>query len=304
MKIIWMQLCLMQNSHLLAILSPMQTIARDFSLSFVITATLIFLTPEEYLIPLFIVFGQGHFILMYLYQFRAGKIGARYIRSYIFFSALLLGFLLFYPNAHMRDIFLLLSAIAFGLHFFFDELFMREITHSQVHTLFGFGFSIQYIAVSYTLVFGLPQVPWSAIAVLTAISWALALPLLCKRIFSHSFILSEIFLYGLLGFFSIALFVQIHISAGQILAFTVLFHYIRWYLFYASRLHSTEANTKLRKYIIDTVLINTLMLVGFIFYFFASIPVLSILFSETYFYLWTILHVIFSLSFFHKIKSP
>jgi len=275
---------------------------RDFSLSLLFVSALVFLLPEKYLTPLFIVFGQGHFILMYLYQFRAKKIGIRYIRYYILISTVLLTFLLVYPTTHMRDIFLLMSAVVFGLHFFFDELFVHNLLVTKEHILIGIGFGIQYVLVSYALIFGQDAISLSVSLPLIVLSWTLAAPLLATSFTAKKLSISELFLLVIVAIFTSVIFIPVPISAVQVLAFTVLFHYARWYLFYATRLRVHATSQRMRQYFKDTLIVNACVVAAYALFVLIPIKELGIFFSDTFFYFWTILHVIFSLSYFSNKK--
>lgn len=285
-----------------AILLAMTVDTRDFVLSVGLTAALILFVPEVYLVPLFIVLGQGHFALSYLYQYRAGKVGTRYLVSYIGLSILLLAFILTATAQQAHTWTLLLASVVFGLHFFFDELFMHDDTYTVEQKLFGAGFGIQYVLVASTSVFGLWESIWSTALPFLIVSWALVIPLVITSVRNRRYGVGEIFLLALLAFFSVALFIPIHLSILQILAFTILFHYVRWYLFYAEKLRKAQSPERMRRYIIDSLIVNAVIIVAYMLYRFGFADPLVIVFSETFFYFWTILHVVFSLSFFHHIR--
>lgn len=246
------------------------------------------LSPYEVTLA-FVVLGQGHFLLTYLYQWRAGKIGITYLSLYVLaLIALYLGFA-YIPDPLSWSY--LIAGTIFSIHFFVDEMFINKFTLSLEQKLMGFGFFTVYAGLLVDAVYS-----FEAPLLISAIALVACMPLAVQRIRERSIGAIEMFFLGTTLVLAGILYSRASIHASSILGFTVLFHYVRWYLFYFFRFKDEEGRPRFSRYVTDVIAVNAIVGVLFVGYMYRDeLNVLQYLFKPEYFFAWTILHVLFSI---------
>ncbi|MBL7045671.1 MAG: hypothetical protein ISR99_01405 [Parcubacteria group bacterium] len=249
----------------------------------------VILAPHN-IITLFIVLGQAHFIISYIYQWRAGKIGVKFVLLY----AAALGFLwaLILSAPQKESLFLVMAGIIFAIHFFVDELYVAHTKFTLERSLVGVGFVLLYSALlfkdGYAIDFGF---------FLPLLALFLSLPFIVKAIQRKELNASEMLILTSSAVLVMVNLMDVKISIEAMLGFIVLFHYARWYIFYTFR--SIEVSKgQLKKYVFNILVVNTLVIGAYFLYTYtSSAPVLVYMFDQTYFFAWTILHILFSANF-------
>lgn len=246
-----------------------------------------FLTPAG-IMSTFIVLGQGHFLLAYLYQWRAGKIGWRYGALYaIAFSVLLIAYQ-FIPEPKLWTF--LIAGSIFSVHFFVDEYFLAKIAWSIERILLGVVFVGLYGALLLRALYFI-EIPDAA----PIIALLLLVPLVAQSIRERSLQLVDV-VFMLAASVLVVLLVQPYvISLHAALGCTILAHYVRWYLHFYGRLKTNSDQARLKKYLIDVVVVNVLVVALFGVYVLYRDSLLRYAFEPTFFFIWTILHVLFSI---------
>lgn len=236
----------------------------------------------------FIVMGQGHFILAYLYQWRAGKIGWRYGALYVLaFSTLLLAYQ-FIPEPKLWTF--LVAGSIFAIHFFVDEYFLAKLSLTTERVLLGVAFIGLYSALLMHALYGI-QVPY----VVAIVALLLLLPVAVQAVYARTLTLRDAaFILGSLGL--VFLLIQEYvITLYAALGFTILAHYLRWYVHFYARLQAHPDQSRLRRYLIDVAVVNVIVILLFLLYNVFPESAVRYAFEPTFFFIWTILHVLFSI---------
>ena len=103
----------------------------DLIISAFVSATIIFFTPSKYLTYSYTALGQAHFLLAYLYQFRAGKYNTS--SSILYLIALVI---ITYASFTYSKYFVMLIICFFLLHNFHDELRLLKIKSSPLQAFY------------------------------------------------------------------------------------------------------------------------------------------------------------------------
>lgn len=261
--------------------------AFGFVTSFVLSLLLVFLRTPQDTILLFTVMGQGHFFLAYLYQWRAGKIDAKYVSIFaIALGALFLG-LIYVPFPYLWTF--VFAGSVFSIHFVVDELFISGLEPTRERVLLCIAFAISYSILLLRSAYGL-TIPGVAVIVLLLVA-----PRIIQAIREKNISAPEMFCVSGIAILMCLWFVPKAITLAAVLGFIIFLHYIRWYFYYYFKLRERGDMARMRKYLRDVVLVNAIVFFGLALYW--SSPLFSVfgyLFLPTYFYIWTIMHVITS----------
>lgn len=246
-----------------------------------------FLTNNQ-IITSVIFFGQGHFLLSYIYANKYGKINRFFL---IKFSALvtILGLICFYINTNLElfQVMIFFTSILFTFHYFNDEFKIKglEKVNNKIFAVLSVVFS--FVSVFLVKIFS-TELLLSYIFIFLAIVSSLFFifqdkeKVFQKNVYFGFFLLMNIFTPFFLIF-------QKNVTAAQILGFIILFHYVRWYLYYFQKLQGDE----LVFYKDAVVWSNVLVLLTFIEYVMAPhLGILYMFYSPLFFYAWSIVHII------------
>jgi hypothetical protein len=243
---------------------------------------ILFLNPVQIFIA-FVVLGQGHFFLGYLYKIKSRKINWRMLGWYLILLLAVFSLPLFLSNEAV----LVTTALLFSIHFFFDEARIMAGENN---------ISIPLIIPPILLFFSsllnnelnIDYIPES-IVLSVVIFFSTALSKGVKELLSKEII----YVNGFTIFFIIAYFANLNFSGEAIFGSIVLMHIFTWYLFYQKK---TWPNKKLnRQYILDVIFVNVLVIA--LFFLFDNgfmTEILSLLFLPVFYYCWAILHIITS----------
>lgn len=283
-------------------------IAIEKCVSLLLVVFLLVILDWRAIMTIFIVLGQGHFLLAYYYQYKAGKIdrafGIRYACCVIVLAA-------FYFLAFNHELLLLATAIFFLQHALFDELHLLRVDVPDKNPLTSARLcEMTPVFLLYTAMLidgvlnqisnkqgigpplsALHTTPWFCLlsaVVLTGYSW---------RVWKRSWKLDNVSVY----FFSSGLVLVLTVASGigqvtpviKLMGFIILYHYFNWYAYYFHKLSSQTSER--RKYIFLALLTNGLLIGFYLAWHHGLVPLGAVLFSEDAFYCWTILHLVCSL---------
>lgn len=261
--------------------------AQGFLLSLIAPlAVILFMSPAQALM-LVIVMGQAHFLITYWYQYKAHKLTWKYLAAWALAAlALFFGF----RNMASADAILLVTGTIFFWHFYLDELRLSGAAPTRVRALLGVAVTLSFGAV---LAAGLLFVDALSAAFFSALIIALAGALLALteadvpelKLLVFGAVVPCMLLGQALGWW----FVPIEYSLGLI----VLAHYVRWYVHFGLRFLGTPV---LVRYVYEAVFIQAVVAGLYIAFVRAGDPwgLLSLLFLQTNFFLFTLLHIFFS----------
>jgi hypothetical protein len=264
-----------------ALQSPGLGLLRDVGLPLAaISAALIL--PFHYLVHTFIVIGQAHFFMAYLYQYRGRRMDARYLAAAVLIGVLLIAYLMFFKEVMLL---LVLISVLFSFHFAWDELALHDegMTRGRLVTVLGFSGSFFLL----TLVFAFPNLAWPSRAALGVALGAIALRFLIEQTKPARGELYIWFVQALL--FGIALGFGL---SGHVLALIVIIHVINWYIAYGVKLSSNPARAKTYWREVALFLLVTLGL--FVAYWELEIAALGVLFALGPYYAWAVAHILLS----------
>jgi len=282
-----------------------------FIQKFYSTAIVLFLfslLEYRYIANLYVLLGLGHFGITYLYQFYSGKITEKYI---LWHTVLMLFFFLL-AFLYLRDVqfttaLLGLTAIYFLVHFIIDEnyLFGRTITPQFAANVAPvFFLYIGFVLLEITTKDFFPNIFF--ILGIGSFFLYMFLALLGKvpfyRVETYFFLMGFILMTSL----AIGIYLPLVVLFGSI----VLFHYMSWYIFYFMKVKD-RAHERTR-YIKNVFVVNAIFITLYFLFTsnaFYGVSIFGFFFAPTYFYLWTILHLVFSTrvaeykSFFGRLRS-
>lgn len=264
-----------------------------FLISTILSLALVILIPDMQLLSLLILLGQAHFFIAYFYSNKAGKIDSAYIRRFstyfvIFFT---LSVYILTVQTSLFPVFVLFTLILFVIHYVNDEFKLSNFT-SDNQILLTSSIAFFFLPTIYNkLLHNTPVVNWISVAtgtlLLVAYFWKNTDAL--KKILSDI----QVLVFVCLNVVAITMLNNMNnVSIVQISGFIILFHYIRWYIYYFYRLSGKE-----REFYLQVIFsIHILILSMFVLY---TLDVHNVLlvyfFHPVFFYMWTTIHILVSI---------
>ncbi len=231
-----------------------------------------------------IIGGQAHFVMAYLYQYRAKKIGRLYVL--VGLGVLLLGglFFLFTPDPFLP--LFLVTAFLFASHFAFDEITLHDDSWSWERGFSVLGFLALFASVLMYLV--TQMFFWVPVVVAVLLLCGICVRLVQRKWPSRS----ERYLWYLA--LLLLWFMFTHLTDYLIVAMTMtitILHFFNWLIGYGIRLHGSPRE---KQYWLETA--GTLVGSSFLgtIYAVTLTPYLGYFYSLVAYYFWSCLHVILS----------
>lgn len=232
----------------------------------------------------YIVLGHAHFLLAYFYKFKAGKVQKKHLLLYLVLAL----FVFSLPSFLSSTTILLIIAILFGTHFFFDEARLLEGETERVSLSLSVPAIITFVGlVAYTETvfdFMMPAIIVSAVIII----WSLI-----SNGIKNLFLPHVLYLNLFTVLFSLIYIFGIQISGEAVFGSIILMHITTWYVFYYKKLKT--APKRLIQFIIDCAVINILFII--LYYLYISQGTDSIgqyIFNPIFYYCWAILHIVTS----------
>jgi hypothetical protein len=263
----------------------MQHFFKSFSsiqlLALMVAGIAVFLLEPKAIMVAYIVLGHAHFAIAYLYKYKAGKIKKMHLAKY----ALLAGFVFSLPLFLSFDTILLIIAVLFSTHFFFDEARILEVDLNRVSLLSIAPPVIMFVSLVVFIEMGVN-------VMIPALLLSVVLYLIGVHQEGFRFLLLPHVLY--LGFF-VACFTCIYLFDYEVTGMTIfgsiiLMHIATWYFFYIKKLKSNS--DKFIEFMVYLVLINIIFIgLYYIFKTGDSDSLLKYAFDPIYYFCWAILHI-------------
>jgi len=250
-------------------------------------AAIAYLTPLQIGLC-FSVFGQGHFLGAYYYQWKAGKMKMKWV---IVYAVLTIALFYWAVALHQYAYIALSAAVLFFIHHFQDEVTLFRKERSLMRTLEQLP----------------PIILFSSLAgdALLRSDFTLAASLFSIAVFILYVILSVIrrespdvlgvyywlITAGLLSLF----FFHVHPAPETLMGSVVLFHYVCWYVFFYFRFASNPA--KQLVYIRDMFAVHGVVFGTYVLWIAGPVATqiaFGYIYLPVYFYIWAILHILFS----------
>ncbi len=243
-----------------------------------------FTIPNSWITIAFVVVGQAHFVMTYLYQYRGKRMNAWYLLT---FGALLaaLGLYLFLVGESLLPIFLAVATL-FSIHFALDEVTLHgEVLDMRTGTTV-IGFVALFIVMMLALAF--PVYPFTSLPLIVGII------ILCgvgTRLLTRARVsASEQYLW-----FVAVLLCVMGLGFGllqQVLAMVILLHCFNWAFGYGERVR--EDSGRARRYWFETSLTLVASVALYATFVLLHVPFLRYFFLLTYYDAWAIAHIILS----------
>lgn len=241
----------------------------------------VFLLPAEWFLAGFLIIGQAHFAITFLYQYRAGKIR----RGYLAIGGILVVLLALYfiVQGTFLPIFIL-TAVLFAAHFAHDEftLHKEESAPGKVFavTLFtGLFLSLILYALFPSLV---------SVAIVAGLLFTVSL---IVRVVGHTSALSVSEQYiWLVGSLLLILALGFGIRPEVLLSIIIIFHCVNWYLDYGKRIAERNEPAKLRRYWLEVAATLSVSFALYGLYSFYELPFLQFAFLPMYYDAWALAH--------------
>ncbi|WP_041948396.1 hypothetical protein [Turneriella parva] len=253
-----------------------------------------FFLPENSIGGVTAIVAQGHFLLGYLYQYKAGKMNQAYAMLYLPVAVLLFGASIFLP---VERLIYVLAATYFLVHYFYDERYLLKeraefsgwkITLPTIAVLFAETL-YRYAGLRYALLLQLAFVVSAAYMLWLILSEILRIHRLSAR---NWYFLATFCIAATLTLSGKAAPGSLNPNA---LNFLILMHCANWYWRYVEKF---SADRKLlRRFSVETVIINLFLGVLMFFRFHSSYSVFvsalaGVLFVHPYFQVWSLLHFV------------
>lgn len=246
---------------------------------------------------LYIVLGQGHFLIAYLYQFKAGKMNRGYLTVAAGSLLLITGVYLRWP--HYRAL-VAVTTIYFLVHMLLDELYLMRFPMNLRESPMNFARALEmtpvFLLYSARVVEALfSRFRWGSTTLgdlALYLSWAsLAAYLILLLRGRHrpdgqsAYFLS----WSALLLWAVHSGWLVRIPTGKLTGFIIIYHYLAWYLHYFLNL---PPGPKRSTYSFRVLGINALVLTCFGVW--GQKGPGRYFFQNDYFYIWTLLHLITS----------
>lgn len=248
-----------------------------------VVGTLLFTQSLQTIVYLFIVLGQAHFLIAYIYKYK-GKIKniMPFWYPLILIPLLILGFL------GQLELMAILAALTFIIHFAQDEIFLAGkktslFTSIEILTLtlVLVGIVIDLILMTYLLPY------FFAAAIVTLLVYA-------YLIYSKNYIFNRVSIYlnSITAILVLITFFGIQVPLEKLIGAFILLHYSAWYINY---FYKVQSNTFMKSQYFRRVIIVNLISIGLFFIFLQTgLEIFSYFFAIIYFYAWTIIHILVS----------
>ena len=274
-----------------------RTVLLEKAISATLAGCLVFLLDWRSLVVTFIVLGQGHFLMAYVYQAGAGKIDRTYLATFVAWAAIIVTTYWLHPfPAGLTAI----ATIYFGIHMAIDELYLTHLPltlrQSPLHlgrllemlplvVIYAAAVSDAMLAHGAWLQF--PTLAGAALKLAEACYLAYAL-LIWPGGYRPDGRSAYLFLAGAGLYVSSRWGYLGQVPAPKLSGFIILFHYFNWYIHYFFSLVRPLRTLYLKRVaVINLGAVSLYLATG------TSGPG-WIFFQEQNFYLWTLLHLITS----------
>ncbi len=227
---------------------------------------------------IFIIFGQGHFLLAYLYMYKAKRISIKKVLLYVLVFSLLI-LLYFFVMGHSGLLFV--TALYFIVHFVLDIFFLNG-----KQSLRGLLLTIPFFCIALSRVLVYIGQESASDLLLFSYPFTLIIVLVKWR--------EMVFSQWLLVLLSVGVYISTQIgdrwAFQYFMSVIMISHYIMWYVYFLV----TRDKAFIKPYLFNVIGLNTILVIGFYYYFFVNDSALFgiALFHEDAFYLWTLMHYV------------
>lgn len=278
----------------------MSIINRNLLLSIASIVVLLFTMTEHVLLSMLVVFGQAHFFIAYYYAWLAKKINKSYFVRFALVSLVVLVAATYvYLHPPLIPVWICFSLVVFSFHYALDEMKILDLSNFGSRYIYAAAIGVLFLSVSLfklTLVTNnLVQVGLIIVSIVLLIIFLSINRFKINTIFGSESARSFVFFIAATYFFVAASYLFAQISIYHISSAIILFHYVRWYLFYGSKFHK-ENKGYFDYYIEIFTWMHIFVFILYVQYKLApQAGIVQFLFIPVYFYAWSIIHIIMSI---------
>lgn len=243
---------------------------------------LAFFVPSDWLIWIFIIFGQGHFLMSFFYQYKAGKIRIAYLLILAALLAVFAGYVLIFGEQAFLAF--LLIAFLFPIHFAKDEFTLygsslekRHLLHIVLFTAITFGATLSLFS-DFALM---------ARVVLWGSGVLFAILILAELLRHRSFVTRAEYYVWTVGV--LLLLLALLGRPEQVLSCLIILHGFNWLASFAYRVG--DAPEAKKEFWTAFWVTHGFGLLGFFAFLHLSIPALKYFFMLLYYDFWALAHV-------------
>lgn len=251
---------------------------RDYgilALTFVAAYTL----PLPWIVASYIVLGQAHFLMSFLYQWRGGQMNPRYLFLAIMLIA---GTVVYFSFDFGFTPILVLTAVAFPFHVAVDEIFL----HHEKLTRVRFITALAFVALTASLIL------WQILPLLQPLFVTL---IICSALWMVVRMLTGMVSKGEQYLFVVGVLFAIVFGAAGIavqLGALILIHVFNWAVGYGRRVRQNPIVR--RRYWLEMLLFNVAVLALFLLFVIFEFELLQLLFIPLYLDIWATIHAVLS----------
>lgn len=274
---------------------PTQTML-DVCISAVLSLLLVTIFNDDQILNLLIILGQGHFLISYLYTHKAGKMNSLFRKKFFGLGFIMAG-ICWYVFTHQEYLNLLafFTGVLFIFHYYNDELKIQGIERYRFFTLGSLASMLAFSGVYASKLFNFSHpliYVVSVVSFLIFFYFSYAVLKIRKNIGNKSFLYLLFFTF--LNCVIPTLLIQIpSVSVYQIFGFIILFHYFRWYIYYANIFKDNRES--LYFYLKTIFNIHFLLIALYVQHVLMKYSTyLVFIFNPIFFYGWTIIHILVS----------
>jgi len=236
--------------------------------------------PFPIILAAYIASGQAHFLMAYLYLFRAGRMNIRYVVVAVLLVLLAVWY--FMSGMSYLPLFLVAGTL-FAAHFSYDEFTLHQEPMHRASWLLVTAFTLLFLLLVLAIV--LPVFPWILYGAPLLIGSYAFMRFRMHRVPSKAeryiwFVAIALVALAVFGF------------AAQVLGVIILLHVANWYVGYAARLSKRPA--QLRRYYLEAFVSLALMIVLVVVFMRTGESMLAVFFGVAPYYAWAFAHIVLS----------
>jgi hypothetical protein len=240
--------------------------------------------PNTWITVAFVVVGQAHFAMTFLYQYRGKKMNTWYLCTAGVLALATLLYVLVWGEL-VVPIFLVVATL-FSLHFALDEVTLHADTFTPRVISTVVGFVLLFVALMLSLVF--PVYPFTLFPRVVAVLMVCGI---LVRLFSREPVARSEYYLWFVG----SVLALMGIGLGllqQVLAIVILLHCVNWMLGYGVRVQNDTKRA--RRYWLETLVTLLGSVLLYLLFTLAHVGILKYFFLLTYYDAWAIAHIVLS----------
>lgn len=254
------------------------------------------LFSDSQILNLLIILGQAHFLISYFYMHKVGKLDVAFQKKIVSLAVVISGLCIYvYNHQEYLNLLAFLTGVLFVFHYYNDEIKVQGVQH-YYFILGSLASMVAFSGVYANKLFGITYPLVYIAGVISLLLFFYFLYVLMKnRENMKSKTLFYLLFFTFLNCTIPTLLISVpSVSGYQIFGFIILFHYFRWYIYYADFL---KDDTQSLYFYIKTIFsIHFLVIALYVQYTLLKYDsYLIYIFAPIFFYGWTVMHILLSI---------